>query len=154
LEIMRWTLATGESAMTGIIRLSRNLAGVFLVLNIVPWMVPAWATGAAQLVGWLLDAPQFDPSTGKLLPGPYDTWLALGGILLSGAILTAGPVVYETVEKVQLLLVSLIVLIVVGLAAWLVVGRPDAIAAQVGSVLTLGYPQFLPPLGQGDLTSI
>ena len=26
LEIMRWTLATGESAMTGIIRLSRHLA--------------------------------------------------------------------------------------------------------------------------------
>src|SRR5687768_8569490 len=41
LEIMRWTLATGETAMTGIIRLSRHLAWLFLVLNIVPWMLPA-----------------------------------------------------------------------------------------------------------------
>ena len=152
LEIMRWTLATGESAMTGIIRLSRHLAGVFLVLNIVPWMLPAWATGAAQLLGWLIHPPVLD-AAGTILPGPYDTWIALGTILFCGAILTAGPVVYETVEKVQLVLVSLIILIVVGLAGWLVWGRPDALAAQAWSVVTLGYPQFLPKL-DADLTPI
>jgi len=153
LEIMRWTLATGESAMTGIIRLSRHLAGLFLVLNIVPWMLPAWATGAAQLLGWLIQAPVVDEVTGKLEPGMYDAWIALATILFCGAILTAGPVVYETVEKVQLLLVTLIIVIVIGLAAWLVWGRPDAVAAQVGSVVTLGYPKFLPPL-DSDLTPI
>ena len=31
MEIMRWTLATGESAMTGIIRLSRHFAWIFLL---------------------------------------------------------------------------------------------------------------------------
>ena len=59
LEIMRWTLATGESAMTGIIRLWRRLAGLFLVLNIVPWMIPAWANGAAEILGWLIGEPRF-----------------------------------------------------------------------------------------------
>src|SRR5687768_7311203 len=46
MEIMRWTLATGESAMTGIIRLRRYFAWIFLLLNIIPWMIPAWAKGA------------------------------------------------------------------------------------------------------------
>lgn len=150
LEIMRWTLATGESAMTGIIRLSRKLAGPFLVLNIVPWMLPAWANGAAQIVGWLIAPPEL-ATDGRVIAGPYDTWLAMGGLLLCGAILTAGPVVYETVEKVQFVLVALIVLIVAGLAVWLAVGRPDAIAAQAWSVATLGYPTFVPPLDK-DLT--
>src|SRR5688572_6926414 len=94
LEIMRWTLATGESAMTGIIRIGRHLAGIFLVLNIVPWMIPAWATGSAQLLGWLIADPTIMPS-GQMLAGPYDTWIALATILLCGAILTAGPVVYD-----------------------------------------------------------
>lgn len=150
LEIMRWTLATGETAMTGIIRIWRPLAGLFLVLNIVPWMIPAWATGAAQLVGWQFTTPIVG-ADGRIPPGPYDTWLAMAGILMCGVILTAGPVVYETVEKVQLFLVSLIILIVVGLAVWLLWGRPDAIVAQATAVVTLGYPQFWPPLN-ADLT--
>jgi hypothetical protein len=152
LEIMRWTLATGETAMTGIIRLSRHLAGLFLVLNIVPWMLPAWATGAAQIAGWMIEAPAIG-ADGKALAGPYDTWIALASILLCGVILTAGPVVYETVEKVQLFLVGLILLIVVGIGVWLIAGRPDAVAAQATAVATLGYPQFIPPL-EGDLTAI
>jgi hypothetical protein len=150
LEIMRWTLATGETAMTGIIRIWRPLAAVFLLLNIIPWMIPAWATGAAQIIGWLLTTPEVG-ADGKMLAGPYDTWLAMAGILLCGVILTAGPVVYETVERVQLFLVSFIILVVVALAFWLLAGRPDAITAQARSVLTLGSPQFWPML-DNDLT--
>lgn len=144
LEIMRWTLATGESAMTGIIRLWRPLAGLFLVLNVVPWMIPAWAKGAGEMIGWLLASPQFHPETGNILPGPYDTWLAMAGLLLCGAILTAGPVLYETVERVQLFLVGTIMLIVIGLAVWLLVLRPDAIVAQATATATLGAPDFYP----------
>jgi hypothetical protein len=151
LEIMRWTLATGESAMTGIIRIWRRLAALFLVLNIVPWMIPAWATGSAQLLGWLIAEPAFNQS-GQIVAGPHDTWIALATILLCGAILTAGPVVYDTVEKVQLVLVGLIMLIVIGLAVYLVAGRPDAVFVQARSVVTLGWPQILPPLDATELT--
>ena len=153
LEIMRWTLATGESAMTGIIRISRSLAGPFLILNIVPWMIPAWATGSAQLLGWLIAAPTVSEA-GVMVAGPYDTWIALATILLCGAILTAGPVVYDTVERVQLVLVGLIMVIVTGLAIYLLGLRPDALAAQVGATLTLGAPQFFPPLDPVELTPI
>jgi hypothetical protein len=142
LEIMRWTLATGESAMTGIIRLWRPLAALFLILNVVPWMIPAWAKGAGEMIGWILAEPQI--VGGNVLPGPYDTWLAMAGLLLCGAILTAGPVLYETVERVQLFLVSTIMLIVIGLAVWLLVLRPDAIVAQATATATLGAPEFYP----------
>jgi hypothetical protein len=153
LEIMRWTLATGESAMTGIIRIGRRWAGLFLVLNIVPWMIPAWATGSAQLLGWLFAEPALN-SSGQIAAGPYDTGIALATLLLCGAILTAGPVVYDTVEKVQLVLVGLIMLIVIGLAVWLVSGRLDAAAAQARAVVTLGAPRFLPELDPVHLTPI
>lgn len=152
LEIMRWTLATGETAMTGIIRLSRHLAGLFLMLNIIPWMIPAWSKGAGEIIGWLLAEPTF-AANGTANPGPYDLAIGIGGLLLCGLILTAGPVVYETVEKVQLLLVSLIMIVVVLLAAWLISGRPDALAAQASAVATLGAPSFVPLLDD-DLTPI
>ena len=58
LEIERWTLATGESAITGFCRLSRWWAPVMLLLNILPWIWPGWATGAGKLLSWLLFGAQ------------------------------------------------------------------------------------------------
>ncbi len=143
MEIMRWTLATGESAVAGFVRLSRTWAWVFLALNVLPWMIPGWAKGAAQILSWLIWSPQFDDA-GKLLPGPYDTPLAVAGMFLCGIILTAGPVVYETVEKVQTALVALIVVCVIVIAAALLVQRPDALTVQWTGIVTLGAPQFFP----------
>jgi hypothetical protein len=144
LEIMRWPLVTGESTLVGLQRMSRLIAPVFLALNIIPWMLPAWAQGCSQLLGWLIFGPTFDANTGQILPGAYDSAISIVTLLLCGFILTAGPVVYETVEKVQLGLVAMILLIVVVLAAWLVCLRPDAFVAQWTAVLTLGAPQYLP----------
>jgi hypothetical protein len=61
MEIERWTLATGESAITGFCRLSRWWAPVMLVLNFVPWIWPGWATGACQLLSWLAFGPVQEP---------------------------------------------------------------------------------------------
>ncbi|HEX5103768.1 MAG TPA: Nramp family divalent metal transporter, partial [Pirellulaceae bacterium] len=152
MEIMRWTLATGESAMTGMIRLSRHLAWIFLVLNVVPWMIPAWATGAAEIVSWLWQAPQYD-AAGHVVGQSHVTWIAMGGILLCGVILTAGPVVYETVEKVQFVLVVFIIIVVVVLAGWLVAGRPDALVQQATTTIALGPPSKLASLDE-ELTPI
>ncbi|MFN7806026.1 MAG: Nramp family divalent metal transporter, partial [Planctomycetaceae bacterium] len=58
LEIERWTLATGESAITGFCRLSRWWAPVMLCLNILPWIWPGWATGAGKLLSWLVVGAQ------------------------------------------------------------------------------------------------
>lgn len=128
MEVTRWALATGESAVTGFCRVSRHWAGIFLLLNIVPWMIPAWAVGAAELVSWLLWNPELDGST---IHTPYVTPLAVAGLLGCGLILTAGPVIYETVERIQLALVSLVMVLVVLLAVLLV--RGDAVAAAAGA---------------------
>ena len=48
MEIERWTLVTGESAITGFCRLSRQWAWIFLILNLLPWAWPGWAASAAM----------------------------------------------------------------------------------------------------------
>lgn len=142
MEITRWTLATGESAITGFCRLHRHWGPVFLALNIIPWMIPAWAKGAAQLVSWLIW-----PDQAGTADSPYVTELSIAGLVICGAILTAGPVIYETVEKIQLFLVSLVILSVIVLALWLV--RPDAVSAMAAGAVNVGG---LPPMDAKVIT--
>lgn len=144
LEIMRWTLATGESTLIGLQRMSRLVAPVFLALNIIPWMLPAWAQGCSQVLGWLIAGEPSRNAAGEIVSGQWDSLISIGTLLLCGIILTSGPVIYETVEKVQLGLVATILVIVVVLALWLIWLRPDALGAQWTSVFTLGAPQYLP----------
>ncbi|MFN0053860.1 MAG: Nramp family divalent metal transporter [Planctomycetales bacterium] len=61
MEIERWTLATGESAITGFCRLSRWWAPVMLLANFLPWIWPGWATGASLLLSWTLLGPVEEP---------------------------------------------------------------------------------------------
>ena len=61
MEIERWTLATGESAITGFCRLSRHWAWVLLIMNVVPWIWPGWATGASMLFSWTLFGADIKP---------------------------------------------------------------------------------------------
>ena len=63
LEIERWTLATGESAITGFCRLSRHWAWVMLTMNIVPWIWPGWAMGASTLLSWMLFGADIQPQS-------------------------------------------------------------------------------------------
>jgi len=133
MEITRWSLATGESAITGFARLSKHWAWIFLFLNIIPWMVPAWSKGAAQVFGWLI--------WGENVNEQLVTYLSIAGLVACGSILTLGKVVYETVEKIQMFLVALAMLLVIGLSIFLV--RPDAISAQVAGALNFGaLPDF------------
>lgn len=137
MEITRWSLATGESAITGFARLSKHWAWIFLILNIVPWMVPAWAKGGAQIISWLF----FGAPVDAVDQSPYVTELSIGGLFLCGIILTAGKVVYETVERLQMVLVSLVLLLVVILAVCLV--RGDAVVAQLAGAVNFGeLPEF------------
>ena len=151
MEITRWSLATGESAITSFVRLGRFWAIVFLLLNIIPWMIPAWSKGAAQILSWMIWEPdlQADAATGifVIAEEQYVTWFAIASMFVCAAILTAGPVVYETVEKIQVVLVSLVVLLIVVLAFWLV--RWDAVVTQWWQVVTVGFPNFIPPVDSG-----
>ena len=109
LEIERWTLATGESAVTGFFRLSKWFGPVFLLCATVPWIWPGWATGAAQIITWETE-----------LDDGAVPWLAVGGLVLCGAILSLGPVVYRTVERLMAVLVTAIFVALLAIAFWLV----------------------------------
>jgi hypothetical protein len=143
MEVMRWTLATGESAMTGFMRLSRHFAWLFLILNILPWMLPAWAQGAGKILSWIIWHPAHVEAAKN---PPLDILFAIVGVLGCGVLLSAGSVIYETVEKAQFVLVGTVVVIVVALAAWLSWLRPDAIHVQFAEVITLGRGELLPQL--------
>ena len=106
MEIERYSLATGESAVVGFVRLGRIFGPLFFVCATVPWIWPGWATGAATLLQWELELP--------VVP------VAIGGLVLCGAILSAGPVVYRTVEMLQLVLVGAIFVTLLALSALLV----------------------------------
>lgn len=146
LEIIRWTLATGESAITGFVRMSRFLAILFLAMNVIPWVIPAWAKGGAQLVSWMIWEPDVQVVNGVAkIVTHYETPLAIAGLILCGIILTAGPVIYETVERIQFLLVGMIIVIVIALATWLMFLRPDGPLKMLEQLATFGNGQFVPP---------
>ena len=152
MEIERWTLATGESAIAGFCRINRNWAWVFLLLNILPWAWPGWATGAGQMLSWALFGAEevIDPETGVLsFKARYVPLFGIAGLWLVGIALTAGPVVYNTVERIQMVLVGMIVVIVIGLGFVLI--RGDAVAAMVSGIGSIGQ---MPDLDATGLTFI
>ncbi len=201
MEIERWTLATGESAITGFCRLNKNWAWVMLLLNIIPWAWPGWATGAGTMLSWTFFGPetiasvQVEPVTSPFsldgLPdhvsysaetstlkwrGPmneserdalsgvftrnqstdqsetlfnninqgqdlqyeakYSSFLGIAGLLLVGIVLTTGPVVYNTVEKIQIFLVGMIFLIAVILGIYLI--EPYAVTSMIQGSINIG----------------
>ncbi|MDP1797646.1 MAG: Nramp family divalent metal transporter [Planctomycetaceae bacterium] len=158
MEIERWTLATGESALAGFSRLSWHWSWIFLILNIVPWAWPGWGTGAAQMGSWLIFGPVETIADGHTNYGAYYVQpLAIALLLLCGVVLTSGPVVYNTVERMQTFLVGLILVLVAIIAVatvrwdafaalfnqlWRVGGLPDPIATGLPMVDLLGAVAF------------
>lgn len=137
MEIERWTLVTGESTITGFCRLSWHWSYIFLVMNTVPWAFPGWATGAGHLASWLLFGPvEVATATGVTYEARYVTQFAILGLIGCAALLTAGPVVYNTVEQLQTWLVGLILGIVVITA--LMVVRMDAVAGLCQGLVSFG----------------
>src|SRR6195952_3266601 len=54
MEIERYTLATGETVLTGFSRLGRHWGLVFALLAIAANLWPGWVTGAATLTNYLV----------------------------------------------------------------------------------------------------
>ncbi len=145
MEIERYTLATGETAVTGFTRLWKPWGLLFVVMTIVPWAWPGWATGGTTTLSFALGFSEDAV--------PYVT---IGVLLLIGVVLTVSPVVYRTVEKVQFFLVGLIVLFMIyaivaliGLDGYAALGRgfvevdriPDGVSA-IGAATLLGAIAF------------
>src|SRR5690606_1354729 len=63
MEITRYTLATGETAVTGFTRLWKHWSWLFIIMAVVPWMWPGWATGSSTALTYA-----FGLSEGMVVP--------------------------------------------------------------------------------------
>jgi hypothetical protein len=105
MEIERYTLATGETALAGFQRLWKPWGGFFAACAILATMWPGWATSAATVTTFLVGGG--DPNV-----------IAVAMLATIGVVLTASPVVYQTVEKLELLKIgAVLVFILVALSA-------------------------------------
>jgi hypothetical protein len=110
MEIERYTLATGETAITGFQRLWKPLGLVMVACAIVPNVWPAWATSAATITTFLFG-------------GGNANAIAIGAMLVIGLVLSASPVVYRTIERLEFVKVALVLV-------FLVVALTTAVSAQ------------------------
>ena len=140
MEIERYTLATGETAVTGFTRYWKPWGIIFVLGAILPNAFPGWATGGATLFTFLFGG------FGNI---PVIASIALVATALA---LTLSPVVYQALEKIQMVLVGIIVLfIVVGVfaateaGAWarVVTQAPGSIPGVPGAIAALGAATFL-----------
>ncbi len=100
MEVERYTLATGETALTGFARFWKPWWALFIVMALCQNFWPGWATGAATTMTFVFGG-------GDVVT---ITVLALVSI---GLALTASPVVYQTVEKAMGIMVVAIMTFVV-----------------------------------------
>ncbi|WP_432564652.1 Nramp family divalent metal transporter [Kineococcus sp. SYSU DK003] len=139
MEIERYTLATGETALTGFSRFWKHWGLVFAVMAYFANLWPGWATSSATLLTYLV--------------GGDATWIAVGMLVAIGVALTLAPVVYTVLERVETVkVVAVLVLVVVGATfaigadAWRdvpdVVTEASVPADQLGFALLMGALAF------------
>src|SRR4051794_18075669 len=139
MEIERYTLATGETALTGFSRYWRHWGLIFAILTYFANLWPGWATSSATLITYLF--------------GGSVTMIAIGMLVAIGLVLTLAPVVYVALERAQMLKVAAVLLlfavaafVAIGAAAWRdvshVVTQPRIPVAELGFAMLLGALAF------------
>ncbi len=139
MEIERYTLATGETALTGFSRFWRHWGLVFALLTYFANLWPGWVTSSATMLTYLW--------------GGEARWIAIGMLVAIGVILTLAPVVYVALERAEMLKVAaVLVLVVVGsvfaisASAWralpTIVTDAGIPAAELGFAVLLGALAF------------
>ena len=139
LEIERYTLATGETALTGFSRFWRHWGLFFAILAYFANLWPGWVTSSATLASYVF--------------GGTPRYIAIAMLVAIGLILTLAPVVYVALERAQMLKVGAVVLlfvvggiVAVGASAWgdvpQIVTRPGIPVEQLGFATLLGALAF------------
>ncbi|HEX6313466.1 MAG TPA: Nramp family divalent metal transporter [Gemmatimonadaceae bacterium] len=85
MEIERYTLATGETALSGFNRFWKHWGLVFAVMVYFANLWPGWAMSSATLATYLV--------------GGDARLIAIAGLIVIGASLTLAPVVYVALER-------------------------------------------------------
>jgi len=104
MEIERYTLATGETAIAGFARSWKPWGILFCVFAVVPNIWPGWGTAGATIFTYLV--------------GGSPNVIAVIILLAIGVALTTSPVVYKALERAEFFKVGLtIVFLVVAIVA-------------------------------------
>jgi hypothetical protein len=119
MEIERYTLATGETALTGFSRYWRHWGLVFALLTIFANLWPGWASSSATMITYLW--------------GGNVQWITVGLLLAIGLILTLAPVVYVALERAEMVKVAAVLIL---LAVGAVVAISADTWAEVPSIVT------------------
>jgi hypothetical protein len=124
MEVERYTLATGETAVSGFNRFWRHWGLVFAVLGYFANLWPGWAISSATLASYLF--------------GGSPTIIAVVCLLVIGFSLTFAPVVYVALERLIFVKVAaVLVLVVLGVAFAIEPGSWRALPAGFASIGTL-----------------
>jgi hypothetical protein len=148
MEIERYTLATGETVLTGFSRLGRHWGLAFVVMTALVTLWPGWATSSATMITYLV--------------GGDARWIAIGILVAVGLILTLSPVVYRTLERATSIKAAAIVLLIVGASLFAIpagtwteapglIVQPAWPAAELGWALLLGAIAFAGSGGGANL---
>src|SRR6476620_3999621 len=108
MEIERYTLATGETAIAGFARSWKPWGILFCLFAVIPNIWPGWGTAGATILTYLI--------------GGNPTVIAMIVLIAIAVALTTSPVVYKALEraeffKVGLTIVFLAIAIVAGIKA-------------------------------------
>jgi hypothetical protein len=106
MEIERYTLATGETAMTGFNRFWRHWGLLLALLVYFANLWPGWAMSAATMATYIF--------------GGNARYIAVASLLVIGASLTLAPIVYVALERLLFVKVAAVV-VLMGLAVWLAI---------------------------------
>jgi hypothetical protein len=134
MEIERYTLVTGETAVTGFSRFWKPWGIIFALGAILPNAFPGWAASGATMITYLIG--------GGSIP-----LIATIGLIAIGIAITVSPVVYQTLEKVEMVLV---VIIVAFLAVAIVISTNASAWAGIVTEAPSGIanlPQYINELG-------
>lgn len=117
MEIERYTLATGETALAGFSRFWRHWGLVFALMTYFANLWPGWATSSATMLSYLF--------------GGEPRWIAIVMLVAIGLILTLAPVVYVMLERLQMVKVAAVGLLIVVSAIFVITADAWATLPQI-----------------------
>src|SRR3989344_5645176 len=132
MEIERYTLIKGESIFVGLARRWRHLPWWFIISTLAAFGWPGIVAASAKILAIPLGIVHFE-------------YLAMFFLVLIGALLSLGPVLYRTVEGFQKIVIGLSVPIIIGLALYLI--HPSDVAALLGGLVGHGDGYWFLPRG-------
>ena len=121
MEVERYTLATGETAVTGFNRFWKHWGLVFAVLAYFANLWPGWAISAATLASYLF--------------GGQAPLIGIGMLLVIGFSLTFAPVIYVALERLIFVKVAAVLILAV-------IGMSVAIEPETWRALPVGFLSF------------